>query len=94
MGFVTRRALRADQPPMETWSSLPAEVGIESTDDGCESTLFSDTNEAAVQWAIMKPLLRPPSFTRKAGRPDAAGLMSRSMRRSLIEPISDTAMAK
>jgi len=26
-------------------------------------TLFSDTRAAAVQWAIMKPEFRPPSFT-------------------------------
>ena len=38
----------------------------ESTLEGCVSTLFSLTSAAAVQCAIMKPLLRPPSATRNA----------------------------
>ena len=29
---------------METWSSWPAEVEIESTEEGCVSTLFSETD--------------------------------------------------
>ena len=81
---TTRAALRAAVGPIETWSSLPAEVGIESTLAGWASILFSETSAAAVTWAIMKPEFRPPSRARKAGRPDSAGLTSRSMRRSLM----------
>ena len=55
--------------PMLTWSSLFAEVGMESTLAGCASTLFSDTSAAAVYCAIMNPEFRPESATRNAGRP-------------------------
>lgn len=73
----------AAQPPMLTWSSFPALVGIESTEAGCASVLFSETSAAAVQCAIMKPLWRPPNsaLTRKAGRPDVNGFIMRSVRR-------------
>lgn len=40
---TTCRALRADQPPIDTWSSWPSAVGILSTDAGWQSPLFSDT---------------------------------------------------
>ncbi|MNV36001.1 hypothetical protein D3C71_1274640 [compost metagenome] len=41
----------------------------------------------------MKPEFRPGLGVRKAGRPDRAGSTSIAVRRSLIEPISHTAMA-
>ena len=44
------RAWRAEMEPFETWSSWFALVGIESTDAGCASTLFSETRAAAVYW--------------------------------------------
>ena len=72
--------------PMETWSSLPAEVGMESTLAGWARTLFSEARAAAVTWAIMRPECSPPSRARKAGRPESVGLTRRSMRRSLIAP--------
>ena len=34
--------------PIETWSSLSAEVGIESMEAGWHDTLFSATSAAAV----------------------------------------------
>lgn len=49
---------------------------------------------AAVQWAIMKPELSPPSLTRKAGSSLREGLHSLSILLSLIEASSWTAMAK
>lgn len=73
---------------------MAADVEIESTDAGWLSTRFSATRAAAVQWAIMKPELRPPSATRKAGRPDSDGLHSRSMRRSEMHASSDVAIAR
>uniref|UniRef100_A0A1I8HW04 Protein kinase domain-containing protein n=1 Tax=Macrostomum lignano TaxID=282301 RepID=A0A1I8HW04_9PLAT len=39
---TTRRLLRAEKPPMLTWSSCPALVDSESTLDGWHSTLFSE----------------------------------------------------
>ena len=65
--------LRAEMVPMLTWSSLLAEVGMESTQAGWERTLFSETSAAAVYCAIMKPEFRPESLTRNAGRPLTAG---------------------
>ena len=41
-------ALRAANPPIETWSSWPAEVTIESTEAGLTSTLLSDSKAAVV----------------------------------------------
>ena len=40
---------------METWSSLPPEVGTLSTLAGCESTLASLSRAAAATCAIMSP---------------------------------------
>jgi hypothetical protein len=54
--------------------------------------LFSETREAAVYWAIMKPEFGPPRFTRKAGRPLRNGLTSLSTLRSEMLVISETAM--
>ena len=39
--------------PIETWSSRPAEEGMESTLAGWARTLFSETSAALVTWAIM-----------------------------------------
>lgn len=49
---------------------------------------------AAVQWAIMKPELSPPSLTRKAGSSLREGLHNRSILLSLIEANSCTAIDK
>lgn len=35
-------------PPIETWSSILADVGTVSTHDGWHNTLFSDTKAAQV----------------------------------------------
>ena len=79
---------------METWSSWPAEVGIESTELGWQMTLFSETSEAAVYWATMKPEFRPGRAVRKAGSPlESAGLTRRSTRRSEMLPSSAMAIA-
>ena len=70
--------------PIETWSSWLAEVGIESTDAGCASTLFSLTSEAAVYCEIISPECRPPCRARKAGNPLTAGSSMCSTRRSAM----------
>ena len=59
---------RAAKVAMLTWSSWLAEVGSESTLAGCARLLFSLASEAAVTWAIMKPLFRPAFSVRKGGR--------------------------
>ena len=86
-------SLRAAIGDIDTWSSLAAEVGIESTEAGCARTLHSETSAAAVTCAIIRPELRPPSSTRKAGRSESAGFTSFSMRRSEIEARSVAAIA-
>ena len=79
----TVRAWRAAVAPIETWSSWFALVGIESADDGCASTLFSDARAAAVYWTIIRPLFRPGSGVRNAGRPPLSrGSTSSAVRRS------------
>ena len=55
--------------PMLTWSSCPADDGIESTDAGCARLLHSLTSDAAVYCTSMKPEFRPLSATRNAGSP-------------------------
>jgi len=40
--------LRAAKPPIDTWSSCPADVTIESTEAGLTSTLLSDNKAALV----------------------------------------------
>ena len=67
---------------MLTWSSLLAEVGMESTLAGEARTLFSDTSDAATIWRIPYPQLTPGSCVREGGRPLSWGLTSRAMRRS------------
>lgn len=52
---MTVRSLRAAVVPMLTWSSWFAEDGMESTDAGWHSTLFSETMEAATYCVIIKP---------------------------------------
>ncbi len=61
--------LEASAFPIDTWSSWPALVGIESTLAGCASTLFSETSDAATYCGIMNPELSPPSSTRNGGKP-------------------------
>ena len=80
---TTRAALRAAIVPIDTWSSLLAEVGIESTLAGWESTLFSETSAAAVTCGIMKPEFSPRSRREERGEARRGrGSRSRSMRRS------------
>jgi hypothetical protein len=54
---------------MLTWSSCPADDGIESTDAGCASVLHSLTSDAAVYCTSMKPEFSPLAFTRNGGSP-------------------------
>ena len=85
-GVLRRRAppSSAAVGPIETWSSLPAEVGIESTLAGWASALFSETSAAAVTCAIIKPECSPPSRARKAGRP-----RERRVHEPLDAPLAD-----
>ena len=69
--------------PIDTKSSLLPEVVIESTEAGCDHTLFSLTSAAAVTCGIMKPEFNPAPGARKGGSPSfSEGLTSRSRRRS------------
>ena len=61
---------------------------------GWQATLFSATSAAAVTWAIMKPEFRPASGARNGGNPENAVLVSFSIRRSLMEASSASAMAR
>ena len=92
--FKTRHAFCALIEPMLLWSSWFAEVGMESTLAGCASTLFSDTREAAVYCAIIRPEFNPPLDVRKRGKPLSEPFTNRSMRRSEIFASSDNAMAR
>ena len=82
--LLISRALRAAMEPIETWSSLSADVGIESTLAGWARPFSSDASAAAVTCAIIRPDWSPPRRVRNAGSPLSAGLTSRSVRRSLI----------
>ena len=66
--------------PMETWSSRPADEGIESTLAGWHRILFSLTSAAAVTWASMKPECSPLETARNGGSPDRDGI------RALLDP--------
>ena len=59
---------------------------------GKASDLFSLTSAAAVTCGIISPELTPLSSVRKAGRPLIFGSISTAMRRSEIEPTSQSAM--
>ena len=65
--FNHTQARALAHPPIDTWSSCPADVGIESTDAGWQRPLFSETSEAAVTCAI-----RVPSQARHASQERAA----------------------
>src|SRR5262249_15106893 len=90
---ATWRALSAAVIPMLTWSSRPAEEGMESTEAGWLSPRDSATRAAEVTWAIMKPELSPEFRARKGGSPLRAGFTSCSTRRSLIADSWVQAMA-
>src|ERR687895_1547999 len=91
----TCHAWRPEALPMETWSSWPALVGIESTLAGWQSDLLSLTREAATYCGIMKPELRPPFAVRKAGRPaERLGLTTGSIRPAEIIGDAEAAIAK
>ena len=70
-------------------------LGIESTEAGTASRLSSETIPAWVYCAIMWPLSTPGSPARKGGSPWLrVRSRKRSVRRSLIEARSATAMAR
>lgn len=54
-------------PPIETWSSILADVGTVSMQDGFANTLFSDTKAAQVYYGIMYPLSNPPLLVKNIG---------------------------
>ena len=60
---TTSRSFFALTLPIDTWSSLPADDGIESTLAGWQSTLFSLTSDALVDLrdheARVQAALRP-----------------------------------
>ena len=51
-----------------TWSSWSSQVGIESTEDGYASALFSDTSAAAVDWGNRRPRPGRSRATSPGGR--------------------------
>ena len=65
---TTRAALRAAVAPMDTWSSLLADVGMESTLAGWARTLFSEARAAAVTCASMSPDSTPPFAGEEGGQ--------------------------
>ncbi len=78
---------------MLTWSSWLALEGIESTLSGWASVLLSETRAAAVYWATIRPLSRPPFSTSIEGSPPlSSGVSRRKVRRSDIPPTSASAM--
>ena len=77
---------------MLTWSSIPADVGTDSTDAGNERRRFSATSAAAVYCATMKPEFVPALRVRNAGSPLVWPFVMRSMRASLTSASSATAM--
>ncbi len=92
---TARRSLRAAAQPIETWSSCIAALGIESTLAGAASRLSSETiaglgvlrdHVAAVHAGVVGEERRQAVA---AGRS-----RKRSVRRSLIEARSATAMAR
>ena len=89
---TTAASLCAACVPMLTWSSMPADVGSDSTDAGKERRRFSVTSAAAVYCATMNPEFMPGSGERNGGRPLVCPLVIRSMRASLTSASSATAM--
>ena len=83
---TARAALRAAVTPIETWSSLLAEVGIESTLAGWASDLFSEARAAAVTWAIIRPGLQAAVAGEERGQ---AG--QRGVHEPLDAPLADGA---
>ena len=79
----------------ELFEFLRRAVVIESTDAGCERTLFSLTRAAAVTCGIMNPEFRPALGARNGGRPSlSAGLTRRSILRSEMPASAVRAIAK
>lgn len=88
------RGRRAPWQAVDTWSSWLAEVGIESTEAGCDICLFPAVRAADVTSAIMKPGFSPGFGVRKTGRPQLiAGSTSMATRRWAMAPVSQTAIA-
>ncbi len=77
---------------MLTWSSMPAEVGIDCSDAGTERRRSSATSAAAVYCATMNPEFIPGRGVRNGGRPEVCPFVSRSMRASAMSPSCATAI--
>ena len=88
-----RHALRAAIGAIDTWSSCPALVGMESTLAGKARLLFSLTSAAAVTCGIISPEFTPLSAVRNGGRPLIFGSISTAVRRSESDPTSHNAIA-
>ena len=93
---TARRSLRAAFQPIETWSSCIAEDGIESTLAGTASRLSSLTIPAGgVLRDHVARSRRRGRAARNGGSPLLRAVSSmRSVRRSVIEATSATAMAR
>ena len=90
---MTGCSFNAAAIPMLTKSSLLPEVGMESAEAGCASTLFSDAKAAAATCAIISPDSRPGEWARNAGSSEVRGFTIRSTRLSAIAPSWVRAMA-
>ena len=55
--------------PIETWSSCPKLVGIESAEAGKQSVLFSVTKAAEVYCGIINPEFKPELSVNNLGKP-------------------------
>jgi hypothetical protein len=88
------RSLTAAVMPIETWSSLPPEVGRLSVVAGWASTFISFRSATATTCAIIMPEDVPGWVVKNGGSPSfMSGLTSRSVRRSLMLPSEQSAMA-
>src|SRR5687768_7388463 len=91
----TVRNFRAAYVDIETWSSVFAPVGMESTEAGWARTLFSETIDAAVYCRIIRPEFTPGFTVRFAGRLRLCAESSIDcVRRSEMFPSSCTAMVR
>ena len=78
-----RAPARGDRTHRHVVLLVGADVGIESTDAGWASTLFSDTSAAAVYWTSIMPVLRPASVDEERRQARRVGRRSScAMRRS------------
>src|SRR6266545_5158109 len=89
---TTAASFSAACTPMLTWSSMPADVGTDSTDAGNARSRFSVTSAALVYWATMKPEFVPALGLRNGGSPLVCAFVRRSTRASLMSASSATAI--